>query len=418
MHLTDWLPSGDGLIAYHIIAGLAERGHRVHVVTPYANLRNPIPDRVTVDQMNTRKNQPQPGALAYMHWTRRMLNRTRNTTGVDLIHELNPVFTLRSLAFAYSGIPVVLGPHFSRWPIDSDHKRPSPNDLPFRGTQLLKDICVRTQHRNAKAILLSTQAALNNVAQPERMIDRLFILPPGIDDREFSPGPKSSGENPNILFLANLFIRKGIFTLLDAFEELSKRIPLVRLTIAGDGPAIAAVKARVAASHYRARVQFLGRIDRAGIPDLLRQCSVYCLPSHGEPFGMTALEAMACGKPLVVTDAGGLGYMVSDQGGRRVPVKNPIALAHALEELLSDPELCRRMGEYNRAQVETHYTWPIVVSRLETIYEQVLSGGSQINLDKVTNSDIAEYRSRLTPSFMFEHTSQPQIRSTKVAVRA
>ncbi|WP_158750593.1 glycosyltransferase family 4 protein, partial [Acidobacterium sp. S8] len=416
--LTDWLPSGDGLVAYHIIAGLAERGHRVHVVTPYADLRNPIPDRVTVDQMNTRKDQPRPGALSYMRWTRRMLNRTRNTMSVDLIHELNPVFTLRSLAFAYSGIPVVLGPHSSRWPIDSDHKRPSPNDFLFRGTQLLKDICVRTQHRNAKAILLSTQAALNNVAQPERMIDRLFILPPGIDDREFSPGPKSSGENPTILFLANLLMRKGIFTLLDAFEELSKRMPLVRLTIAGDGPAIDAVKARAAASHFRARVQFLGHIDRAGIPDLLRQCSVYCLPSYGEPFGMTALEAMACGKPLIVTDAGGLSYMVSDRGGRRVPVKDPIALTHALEELLSDPELCRRMGEYNRAQVETHYTWPIVVSRLETIYQQVLSGGSQINLDRITNSDIAEYRSRLTPNFTFEHASQPQIRSTEVAVRA
>ena len=415
--LTDWLPSGDGLIAHRMIAELAERGHRIHVATPYADLHHPLSEQITVHQMNTQKEQPRPGAFAYMRWTRHILNRVRTTMQVDLIHELNPVFSLRSLAFVDSGIPVVLGPHSSRWPINLDSKPLLLSTNRRRITQMFKNVCVDWQHQCAQAILLSTQAALNNVVQPERFIDRLFILPPGIDLCDFSPGPDRTADNPTVLFLANVVVRKGIFSLLEAFDSLSRRMPRVRLVIAGDGPALAAVKEKVAASHYSDRVQFLGRVDRADIPNILRQCTVYCLPSHGEPFGMSALEAMACGKPLIVTDAGGLSYMVSDQGGRRVPVKDPIALAGALEELLSNPELCHGMGAYNRKQVEAQYAWPIVASRLENIYQQVLGSETKANPDRITHLDISEYRRRTAASSISGQVSRPRILSEKEAVR-
>lgn len=416
--LTDWLPSGDGLVAYQVIAGLAERGHRVHVATPCADLHKPFSARVTVHQMNAQKGQPRPGPIAYMHWTRRILHRVRATTQVDLIHELNPVLSLRSLVFAGSGIPVVLGPHSSRWPMNSDGRHSFIGTSQRRIRQLLKNACVNRQHRCAKAILLSTHAALNNVSQAERIIDRLFLLPPGIDDRKFIPAPTASPDPPTILFLANVVVRKGIYSLLDAFDALSKRMPSVRLVIAGDGPALPAVKDKVSASHYHNRVQFRGRIDRADIPNLLSQCTVYCLPSHGEPFGMTVLEAMACGKALVVTDAGGPSYMITEQGGRTVPVKNPVALARALGELLGDPELCRRMGEHNRGQIESQYSWPIVISRLENIYREVLGENSQSNPDRITIADIAEYRRRQNLSLDAEDSSQSWVHAEEEAASA
>jgi glycosyltransferase involved in cell wall biosynthesis len=416
--LTDWLPSGDGLVAYQIIAGLAERGHRLHVATPYADIQSPFSSRVTVYQMDAQKGQSRRGAITYMWWTRRMLRSVRATTQVDLIHELNPVLSFRSLAFTGTGIPVVLGPHSSRWPINSDESHSLLGASQRRIKHLLKNTCVNRQHRCAKAVLLSTHAALNNVSQPERILDRLFLLPPGIDDQKFVPGQTASSGPPTILFLANVVVRKGIYSLLDAFDTLSKRMPAVHLIIAGDGPALPAVKEKVSASHYRNRVQFLGRIDRADIPNLLRQCTIYCLPSHGEPFGMTALEAMACGKPLVVTNAGGPGYMVSEQGGRSVPVNNPTALAHALDELFSDPELCRKMGEHNRAQIEAQYSWPIVINRLENIYREVLGDNSQINPDRITIADIAEYRRRNELNVTPEGNSQSWIQAKERAARA
>jgi hypothetical protein len=75
-----------------------------------------------------------------------------------------------------------------------------------------------------------------------------------------------------------------------------------------------------------------------------------------------------------------------------VPVKDPAALANALQELLSNPALCREMGEYNRSQIETHYAWPRVTTRLEHIYEQVLGIATRTDADRITPAQIAQYR--------------------------
>jgi glycosyltransferase involved in cell wall biosynthesis len=163
------------------------------------------------------------------------------------------------------------------------------------------------------------------------------------------------------------------------------------LIIAGDGPDLPTVRERVAQSAWKHRVEFHGRVRHANVPAIMHRCSIYCLPSHGEPFGMTAIEAMACGKPLVVTDAGGLSYMVSPEGGRRVAVDNPSALAEALRELLLNPDLCAHMGEYNRRVVEKTYAWPAVTSRLVRIYEQVLRGHPRHSPDLVTDEIIRSY---------------------------
>jgi glycosyltransferase involved in cell wall biosynthesis len=391
--LTDWLPNGDGLIAFQTILELAKRGHTLHVATPYADLKYPLPPRVTVYSMQERSDAPRPGALAYMLWTRRTLNRIRKHTRIDLIHELNPVFSLRSLAFVGSNLPVALGPHSSRWPLGTGGSLMRRAQRLFTST--FKDICVHQQHIRASAILLSTKAALNNVKKPERVLDRLFILPPGIDAEVFSPAEEAMDSAPTVLYLANVVARKGIFSLLEAFARLANDLPEVRMIIGGDGSDLTAAKAIVATSTYADRVEFVGRVQRGDIPGLMRRCTVYCLPSYGEPFGMTAIEAMACGKPLVVTDAGGLGYMVSNQGGRRVPVKDPAALAEALKELLRDPELCAQMGKYNRSEVERLYAWPVVASRIEGIYRQVLGLESSANPDRLITADLLEYRSRL-----------------------
>jgi glycosyltransferase involved in cell wall biosynthesis len=392
--LTDYLPSGDGLVAYEMIRQLSARGHTVHVVTPRAELQEDIPERVTIHQMGRKRGASRPDPVSYMTWTRQVLRDVRRSTNVDLIHELNPVFSLRSLAFADSGLPVVLGPHSSRWPAATDIRFPFRTARRFVKREL-KDLCLRWQHRRASAVLLSTPAALNNVSEPERMNDKLFILPPGVNAEQFAPDTRSRVSEPTILFLANVTARKGIYSLLEAFGLLVTKIPEARLIIAGDGPDVPAVKELVGRSSWQSRVEFYGRIHHSEVPAIMNRCSVYCLPSHGEPFGMTAIEAMACGKPLVVTNAGGLAYMVSNSGGRRVEVGNSNALSDALEELLSNPGLCEQMGRYNRTVVETTYAWPAVATRLEDIYFEVVNGRRSENPDAVTEEIIRSYRRRL-----------------------
>jgi glycosyltransferase involved in cell wall biosynthesis len=201
------------------------------------------------------------------------------------------------------------------------------------------------------------------------------LLPHGIDSDFFCPKESRAAQSDSpdegsieILFLAWLDRRKGIFDLLQAFDRVAARFPRTRLTVAGDGSDL--FEAQRAASALAAfdRIIFLGHQDRAGAVTLLQNTDIYCLPSHGEPYGMTAVEAMSCGKPLVVTDAGGLGCLVDDHGGLRVPVGDTHALADALCALIADPSRRESMGKYNRRRVLETMAWDRVIDRLEEIY--------------------------------------------------
>ena len=175
-----------------------------------------------------------------------------------------------------------------------------------------------------------------------------------------------------MLFLANLEERKGIHVLLDAFARVAPDFPEARLLVAGVGAEQDAVRRRVAQSPALDRVELLGRVERERVAAVMRACDVYCLPSYGEPYGMTALEAMACGRALVVTAAGGLGHLAPDGGARKVAPGDAGALAGALGELLRDPALRRSMGEHNRTEVERRYAWSRVVDRLEECYGEAV----------------------------------------------
>ena len=176
-----------------------------------------------------------------------------------------------------------------------------------------------------------------------------------------------------MLVLANLNPRKGVLVALDAFARVVAARPGARLLVAGTGPQEAEVRRRVAADPALARVRLLGHLDRDAARAAVRDCAVLCVPSFGEPFGMTVLEAMACARPVVATDAGGPAHLVTDGGGRRVPPGDPAALAGALEEVLGDPGRQAAMGAHNRRLVEERHAWPRVVDRLEAAYADAVA---------------------------------------------
>ena len=221
-------------------------------------------------------------------------------------------------------------------------------------------------------MLLSSPAAAAKVEPGRtRRRTRVKLLSYGIDANARRP-PAAEPGGQTVLFLANLEVRKGIHVLLDAFAQLAGDHPDARLAVAGIGPEDDAVRRRVAASPQLARVDLLGPVERERAPAAMQSCAVYCLPSYGEPFGITALEAMACARPVVATAAGGLRHLVPDAGGRKVPEGDAAALASALSELLADPALRRSMGEHNRRLVEQRYSWGRVVDRLEQIYREAM----------------------------------------------
>jgi glycosyltransferase involved in cell wall biosynthesis len=201
------------------------------------------------------------------------------------------------------------------------------------------------------------------------------LVPMGVDPGDFPfPAPAPPERPPTVVFLANFRAHKGIFTLLDAWEEVARRDPRARLLLAGGGPDEAAVRRRVAGSPAAGSIELLRPVERHRIPKVLARADVSCQPAHGEPFGWRAVEAMACGLAVVATDAAGIASVVPDAAGRKVPVGDAGALADALVELLGDRELRAAAGTAGRRAVEQLYAWDRVIDTVEAVFERVAKG--------------------------------------------
>jgi glycosyltransferase involved in cell wall biosynthesis len=364
--LTDNRPHGDGLIAWGYIRGLAEQGHELHVAAQDVDLREAVPSNVHLYVLGRPGGAKVARRLAYMRRLRALHRRLNRTVDFDLVHQLNPVDVGMTLSLFDLSVPLVLGPY---WP-DFWHAHWA--GRPSAPAALVKRIIRTLQQRRAEVVLLSTPAAVAKLEVPLDGPVLVKELAPGIDVELWTPGADTKVAQ-TILFLAGLHTYKGIYVLLDAFEALAERLPSARLLIGGAGPEGDRIRRRVAASPRSSQIQLLGHVERAQVMTLMRSCDVYCLPSFGEPFGMSALEAMACGKPVVATSAGGLSHLVSEDGGRKVAPGDPAALGDALHEILTDPELAQSMGSSNRRRAQERYAWPRVVSRLEDIYREALT---------------------------------------------
>jgi glycosyltransferase involved in cell wall biosynthesis len=338
------------------------------VAAPTVALRAPMPEGVHIHLVG-RGAGPEPmRRLTFMRATRSLFARLQPRVSFDVIHQLNPVDAGLSLALADAGPPVVLGPYVPAWPT------PETAGAGVRLLGLVNRAIRAAQESRATALLLTTPAAATRLGRRPRRDVLVRELPHGLDPAPFGAAAPGTGDDGRtVLFLANLEPRKGIFVLLDAFEHLAAEQPCARLLIAGDGSATAQVQARAAASPHWSRIELAGAIARAQVPDLLRRGTVYCLPSFGEPFGMTALEAMASGRPLVVTEAGGLRHLVDSAGGLHVAPGDSRGLARALATLLADPGLRRAMGAHNQRRVAERYAWASVVGRLEETYAEAIA---------------------------------------------
>lgn len=364
--ITDHRPHGDGLIAFSFIRELAARGHELHVAAGRVELRADVPAGVHIHRLS--EGEPtKMSRLRFAGAVRRLYGRLSSSTSFDLVHQLTPVEVGVSLALADTSTPLVLGPYVPDWPASGVGADRVVGPRTLRVKRALR----AAQQRRATTVLLSTPAAASKLEQAAGKGLRVHELPLGVDDRAWLPAD-SAEAGQDVLFLANLEVRKGIHVLLDAFARLSPAMEGARLVIAGDGPEHDAVRRRVEGSPELRRVELRGRLDRAGARAAMQACDIYCLPSYGDPCPLAAVEAMACARPVVATDAGGLRHLVPDAGGRKVPPGNPAALAEALAELLADPPLRRAMGQHNRRVVEQRYAWPRVVDRLEDVYREAI----------------------------------------------
>ncbi len=202
---------------------------------------------------------------------------------------------------------------------------------------------------------------------------RVSVVPCGVDAEAFAPdGPAlPRGDRPRLVSVGRLVRRKGVDEVIAALAD----VPDAELLIAGggaDGADSDTVRLDevVARCGVRDRVRFLGGVPRADVPPLLRSAdAVVCAPWY-EPFGMVALEAMACARAVVASAVGGMqDTIVHGVTGLHVPPRDPDALAAALREVLACPTA---FGAAGRARVLARYTWKRVAAATERIYDAVV----------------------------------------------
>jgi phosphatidylinositol alpha-mannosyltransferase len=205
--------------------------------------------------------------------------------------------------------------------------------------------------------------------------DHWEIVPNGVDTTSFHPNGRRPADalrdgKPRLLFLGRLDPRNGLGTVLKAMPRILDRFPGAQLTVAGDGP-LRPMYERQAAP-FGDRVRMLGRIYDER-PEHYGTSDLYLCPTNKASFGITLLEAMACGTPLIVSDIVGFRELVD--GGQEavmVPADNPDAWSQTVIELLNDPEKRAAMGMAGRAKAES-YSWPEVTERILAIYRRALS---------------------------------------------
>jgi D-inositol-3-phosphate glycosyltransferase len=220
---------------------------------------------------------------------------------------------------------------------------------------------------------------------------KITIIPPGVDLQMFHPHPPEDakahlGVRPcdrMLLFVGRIEPLKGIDTLLRAMGLLAHECPTwanqICVAVIGGDPntteneemeRLKAIRAELGITDL---VTFLGARDQNKLHHYYSAAEAVIMPSHYESFGMVALEAMACGTPVIASEVGGLAYLVQDgETGFHVPDGDPAALASTIARLVEDPDLRNQLGRRAHRYAQ-NYSWDCIVDRMLPLYAQAMA---------------------------------------------
>lgn len=238
---------------------------------------------------------------------------------------------------------------------------------------------------------------------------KVLIIPPGVDVCRFYPIPPDEAKEyigvppcgRMLLFVGRMEPLKGLNVLIEAIaimrkNEVLKESPFCLAIIGGDPDdggeqtdfELSRIKVLTEQYGLNDMVTFLGNRNQDSLPYYYSAAEAVVVPSQYESFGMVALEAMACGTPVVASQIGGLAYLVQDGvTGYTVPVDDPHELAKRITSLLQDHDLRDRMGS-QAVRLAQDYAWDKIADKLVTVYESLLrnptsdqsSGGAAMHI--------------------------------------
>lgn len=219
---------------------------------------------------------------------------------------------------------------------------------------------------------------------------RVKVVPLGTDPAHFRPGIDATelrhrlglpdGEARWLVTVARLEPHKGVDTVIRALPAILERVPQARYAVAGSGPEREHLEKLARQTGVGDKVRFLGQVDDRDLPALYNTAAVYVGASRRaarigvEGFGISLVEASACGLPVVAGDSGGVADAVRNgETGLLVPPEEPAAFADAITRLLAEPGLAARFGAAGRRAVESYFNWDRVVRDLRAIESEAVA---------------------------------------------
>lgn len=363
---------GSGVVASELALSLAERGHAVHLFA------HRVPPRLAASpgpvEVHASQGLPYPLFSSTPHdlaITSAVLSHHR-TIGFDILH-------------AHYALPHAMSALVARSAAALENLDPIPRVVTtLHGTDVTivgKDpsYAPLTQYLiGASDVATAVSASLADetrehfcpLSSPECALQ---VIPNFVDEERFHPAAEGTGPHPIAcaVHVSNFRPVKRVPWLIEAFARATAGTRS-ELTLVGDGPDRAVSEDLASRLGISDRVRFLGMRD--ALPELLAPANVFLLASSEESFGLSALEAMACGIPVVSTAVGGVAEVVEDGiTGHLVGVADQEAFALRLRELFDDPGRARAMGQAGRARVLAHFSRDRIVSRYEDLYRRTLA---------------------------------------------
>jgi D-inositol-3-phosphate glycosyltransferase len=221
--------------------------------------------------------------------------------------------------------------------------------------------------------------------------EKVTVIPSAVNIETFRPVDREEarrriGLGPEqlvVVYVGRMLPRKDVRNVVYAVALLVKQtdLPVSLLLVGGETsdpdpiatPEIGVLQRLAAELGIAERVHMVGKRQPEVLRDFYCAGDVAVTTPWYEPFGLTPLEAMACGRPVIGSAVGGITFTIEDGlTGLLVPPRDPVALAHGLRDLLTQPELRRRMGVAARRRVEQEFTWPTVAERTAALYQTLL----------------------------------------------
>lgn len=237
----------------------------------------------------------------------------------------------------------------------------------FRALYFAIKPLVRLIWRRAASVVSNSEGLRELAVRTDAGTD-ISVIRNGVDTGEFRPAERDASRDDGtvrVLSVSRLTPRKGLRFLIRALSDLPESVRLVLVGGGGERSDLEALAAELGVSD---RVDFRGAVPHESLPDIYRNCDLFCLPSLNEGMSNTVLEAIASGLPIIATVTGGTEELVTDgENGFFAEKESPEDLAEKIGRLAADADLRARMGAASRTRAEK-MSWHAVASRYTELY--------------------------------------------------